>query len=44
MKVISCRYMAIQGRYKDAKTWDMVLVKLDHLRDPGPIAKMCEHC
>ena len=28
--------MAIQSTCDDAKTWDMVLVKLHHLTDPEP--------
>ncbi len=30
--------MVIQSRYDDAKIWDMVLVNLDHLNDPEPLA------
>ena len=33
-------YLMIQGKYDNAKTWDKVLAKMDHLTDrkPGGIA------
>ena len=34
MMEISSTYMFMQSRYDDAKAWDTVLVKLDHLTDP----------
>ena len=29
-------YMVIRGKYDNAKTWDKVLAKLDHVTDREP--------
>ena len=44
MRKISSRYVAIQSTYDDAKTWDMVLVKLDHLTDREPNTLIHAQC